>query len=239
MPQIFHPSMNTFSRVTIFGAVFILAAVGYLAAVVVRSPYVTQAGVVQVQPVPFSHKHHVADDGLDCRYCHTSVETSSSAGMPSTKTCMGCHWQLFADSPMLAPVRESFRTGRPLRWTRVHDLPDYAYFDHSIHVHKGIGCASCHGRVDEMPLMWRSESLLMEWCVNCHRHPAQHVRPREFVFRMESLEQLARTHLFEDYLRNNQPQLDPQDPNLLFHLRATLVRQYGIREKTNCSYCHR
>lgn len=153
MPQIFHPSMNTVARVSIFGAVFILVAVVGLIWVVVRSPYVTEAGVVREQPVPFSHKHHVGDVGLDCRYCHTSVENSSFAGIPPTETCLDCHSQLFADSAMLAPVRQSYRDNTPLRWTRVHDLPDFVYFDHSFHLQKGIGCVTCHGHVEEMPLM--------------------------------------------------------------------------------------
>ena len=216
MPQIFHPSMNTISRVSIFGAVFVLAGVAWLVAIVVRSPYATQAGVVHVQPVPFSHKHHVGDDGIDCRYCHTSVETSAFAGIPSTEVCMGCHAHLYADSPLLEPVRESFRTGRPLEWTRVHDLPDFVYFNHSIHVNKGIGCVSCHGQVDEMPLMWRASTLHMEWCLDCHRNPEKFVRPADQVFAMIPQNEL---------------------PN---EIRAQdLIRAEHVAAKTNCSICHR
>jgi hypothetical protein len=184
MAQIFHPSMNTFSKVSILGAVFILAAVGLIWAEVIRSPYVTEAGVVREQPVPFSHKHHVSGLGIDCRFCHTSVEESSFAGMPSTKTCMTCHSQIWTDAPVLEPVRASFRTNESLAWTRVHDLPDFSYFNHSIHVKKGIGCYSCHGPVDQMPLMWREHSLNMEWCLECHREPERFVRPVEQVFNM-------------------------------------------------------
>lgn len=220
MPQVFHPSMNTLSRVSIFGAVFFIAALLALLYVLVRSPYWTEAGIVRVQPVPFSHKHHVGDDGIDCRYCHTSVENSSFAGIPSTKICMNCHSQLWAESPMLEPVRASFRTGTPLQWTRVHDLPDYVYFDHSIHVAKGIGCVSCHGRVDEMPLMWRENTLLMEWCLDCHRQPEQHVRPVEAVFDMD-----WRPPLDE----RGTSQVDPQQ----------LVEHYNVKSKTSCYYCHR
>src|SRR6187431_2657316 len=151
MPQIFHRSFNTISRVSIFGAVFILAAVATVIGQIARSPHVTGAHVVVVQPVPFSHKHHVGGLGIDCRYCHGSVEESAFAGMPPTKTCLNCHSQIWADSPMLAAVRESYRTDTPIAWTRVHRLPDYAYFDHHIHVAKGVGCVNCHGRVDDMP----------------------------------------------------------------------------------------
>lgn len=156
--------MNTVSRVTIFGAVLFLAGVLTTIFTIVRSPYVTEVGVVREQPVPFSHQHHVGDVGLDCRYCHTSVEDSSFAGIPPTQTCMNCHSQLFADSAMLAPVRDSFRAGKPLFWTRVNDLPDFVYFNHEIHIHKGVACVTCHGEVAKMPLMWREHTLHMQWC---------------------------------------------------------------------------
>ena len=140
MAQIFHRSTNTISRVSVFGGIgFIVVLVTTLAAIN-RSSYVTEVGVARSQPVQFSHKHHVSDDGIDCRYCHTSVEESSFAGIPSTKICMNCHTQIWAESPILEPVRESFRTGKSLEWTRVHNLPGFVYFDHSIHVHKGVGC---------------------------------------------------------------------------------------------------
>lgn len=216
MAQIFHPSTNTFSRLSIFGAAFLVAALAWFAAAVNRSPYVTQEGVARTQPVPFSHKHHVQGLGLDCRYCHTSVEESAFAGIPPVKTCMNCHSQIWSDSPMLAPVRDSFRTGQALVWTRVHDMPDFAYFDHSIHVRQGVGCATCHGRVDQMPLMWQNVSLQMEWCLECHRAPERFVRPREFVF-----------------------QMDWQPPVDRVALGAQLVRDYHIQPPTHCSTCHR
>ena len=145
MPQIFHHSTNALAKITIYGAVFIIVALLWVAVELNRSSWNTGQWVERQQPVQFSHKHHVGDDGIDCRYCHTSVETSSSAGMPSTNTCMSCHKQIWADSPYLEPVRASFRTGKPIQWERVHDLPDYAYFNHSIHVNKGVGCSTCHG----------------------------------------------------------------------------------------------
>jgi hypothetical protein len=216
MPQIFHPSTNTISRLTIFGgAILVVGLVAALAAIN-KSAYITEAGVARSQPVPFSHKHHVGDDGIDCRYCHTSVEDSSFAGIPSTKICMNCHSQIWADSQILAPVRESFQTGKSLEWTRVHNLPGFVYFDHSIHVHKGVGCVTCHGRVDQMPLMWREHSLYMEWCLECHRNPERFVRPREHVFSM-----------------------DWQPPSDQLALGEKLVQQYKIETLTSCSVCHR
>jgi len=219
MSQIFHPSTNTISRVSIFGAVFFVAAFLWLIAEFNRSSYNTQAFVAREQPVQFSHKHHVADDGIDCRYCHTSVETSAFAGIPPTRTCMNCHSQLFADSPYLEAVRESWHTGRPIRWTRVHDLPDFAYFDHSIHVHKGVGCSTCHGRVDEMPLMWQVASLQMEWCLGCHRNPERVLRPRDKIYDMEW-----------------QP---PRDQIERGKELAKLYRIQPVEVLTSCDTCHR
>ena len=215
MAQVVHPSINAVARVSIFGAVFSAAAVVSLLLLVVRSPYVTEVGVVREQPVPFSHKHHVGDVGLDCRYCHTSVENSSFAGIPPTKTCMNCHSQLFTKSAMLQPVRDSLRTGEPLKWTRVHDLPDFVYFDHSIHIHKGIACAKCHGEVNEMPLMWREHTLHMQWCLACHRRPELFVGDRNDVFAATS-----------------DSTIDPR-------LASDLVAEYQIESKTSCSTCHR
>src|SRR6267154_1749257 len=182
--QIFHRSANVISRASIYAGIFTLAGVLWACIQFQRSPYVTYSGEARPQPAPFSHQHHVAALGIDCRYCHTSVETSSFAGIPPTKTCMNCHSQIWLTSPTLEPVRASFRTNESIRWTRVHDLPDFVYFNHSIHVNKGVGCESCHGRVDKMPLTWQESSLQMEWCLNCHRHPEKYVRPREFITTM-------------------------------------------------------
>ncbi|HKP86495.1 MAG TPA: cytochrome c3 family protein [Blastocatellia bacterium] len=185
MSQIFHRSTNVISRLTIFGAIFFIALLFWLMAQFTRSSYNTLAFVPREQPVQFSHKHHVGDDGIDCRYCHTTVETSAFAGIPPTKTCMNCHSQLWNNSPYLEPVRESWRTGAPIKWTRVHDLPDFVYFNHSIHVNKGVGCSTCHGRVDLMPLTWQVASLQMEWCLECHREPQKFIRPKKEVFTMD------------------------------------------------------
>lgn len=185
MSQIFHPSTNTFAKVTIFGAVFFVALLGALGLVIARSPYVTDVGVARQQPVQFSHEHHVNGLGIDCRYCHNSVEVSPYAGMPPTHTCMSCHSQIWNDSPALEPVRESYRTGLPIVWTRVHRVPDYVYFNHSIHVNKGVGCATCHGQVDQMPLMWKAEPMTMEWCLDCHRAPEEHLRPLDQIYNID------------------------------------------------------
>src|SRR5215213_6335461 len=184
MAQIFHRSANTLSRVTIFGAIFIAGFVLWVIGGIVRSPYFTNQGIHREQVVPFSHQHHVAQLGIDCRYCHTSVETSSFAGVPPTKTCMNCHQEIWFGSPVLEPVREAYKSGKPIAWRRVHNLPGFVYFDHSIHVAKGVACESCHGRVDQMPLTWQAQSLQMDWCLECHRNPERYVRPPEEVFTM-------------------------------------------------------
>jgi len=184
MSQIFHRSTNTLSRATIFGAVFVIAALSWVAMELQRSPYLTYAGVRKPQPVPFSHQHHVTGLGIDCRYCHTSVETSSFAGIPPTKTCMNCHSQIWTNAQLLEPVRASYRSGESLQWTRVNQLPDFVYFNHSIHINKGVGCNTCHGPVDQMPLMYQQESLQMAWCLECHRAPEKNLRPRDQVFNM-------------------------------------------------------
>jgi hypothetical protein len=163
--------MNAFSRATIFGGLFLLAGVAWAVNLWSRSPFVTYADEVRDQPVPFSHDHHVSGLGIECRYCHTTYEDSAFAGMPSTAVCMGCHSQIWRSSDLLAPVRESYRTKQPLAWTRVHDMPDFVYFDHSIHVARGVACATCHGNVERMPLMRKEHPLHMEWCLECHRHP--------------------------------------------------------------------
>ena len=146
------------------------------------SGYNTRIGFTPPQPVPFSHKHHVSGLGLDCRYCHTTVEVSANAGMPSTRICMTCHSQIWTHAGVLAPDRLSLAENKPLRWTRVYTLPDYVYFDHSIHVAKGVGCTECHGPIGDMPLTWKATTLQMSWCLSCHRDPAPHLRPLNAVF---------------------------------------------------------
>jgi hypothetical protein len=228
MPQIFHRSFNTVSLVSIYGSVFLLAGVGWAMATWVRSSYATGAADARPQPVPFSHQHHVSELGIDCRYCHTSVEDSAFAGIPPTKTCMNCHSQIWQGSEMLAPVRESYRTGKPVTWNRVHKVEEFCYFNHSIHVKKGIGCSSCHGRVDQMPLVWQENSLLMEWCLDCHRAPEKHVRPREFIYKMDFT-----------YKDVKDPQTDRPKYRDQEEMGRELVKEYQIRSKLSCSACHR
>lgn len=182
MAQLFHPAFNSISRGTIFGGGIVLALAVWVSGLLYRSPYVTEATVTRDQPVPFSHEHHVGGLGIDCRYCHTSVEEGPAAGIPPSRICMKCHSQVWADAPMLEPVRRSARDGMPIEWTRVHRLPDYVYFDHSIHVAKGVGCVRCHGDVGTMPLMSQQATLYMEWCLDCHRHPERAVGPPDRVF---------------------------------------------------------
>ena len=186
MPQIFHHSTNALAKITIYGALFIAVALLWVAVELNRSSWNTGQWLERQQPVQFSHKHHVGDDGIDCRYCHTSVETSASAGLPSTTTCMNCHKQIWAESPYLEPVRASFRTGKPIEWIRVHDLPDYAYFNHSIHLAKGVGCVECHGRVDQMALVQLQQPLTMEFCLDCHKDPHSRLRPQDRLFDLAS-----------------------------------------------------
>jgi len=243
MSQIFHRSTNTLSRATIFGAVFIVAALGWVAYAVQGSPFITYAGVRKPQPVPFSHQHHVTGLGIDCRYCHTSVETSSFAGIPPTKTCMNCHSQIWTNAQLLEPVRASYRSGESLRWTRVNQLPDFVFFNHSIHVTKGVGCNTCHGPVDLMPLMYQQESLQMEWCLGCHRDPGKNLRPRDQVFNMR----------YQPPSGGNPVSLDGQTFSDQDALGAYLIKKYQVRVRrmktedgqvsvsdiTSCNTCHR
>jgi hypothetical protein len=218
MAQLFRPGANALAVAAIGGlAVSPFAAIGLTYAYWI-SPYATRQYIAPRQPVPFSHEHHVGRLGLDCRYCHTSVETAAFAGLPPTLTCMTCHSQIFTNAPMLQPVRDSLAGHEPLRWIRVNRVPDYVYFDHSIHVSKGVGCTTCHGPVGAMPLMYRAEPLTMGWCLSCHRHPESYVRPRARVF---------------DPDWKAPPDQETQG--------ARLVAQYLIKTDglTDCSRCHR
>jgi NAD-dependent SIR2 family protein deacetylase len=215
MAQIFKPSTNTLARVTLFGAIFFLLVSVWILVSLNRSAYSTRQTIIRAQPVPFSHDHHTEAMGISCLYCHTSVEESAFAGVPPTATCMNCHKLIWNDSPMLEPVRESFRSGEPIRWARVNDLPDFVYFNHSIHIAKGMGCVTCHGRVDKMPLLRQAVSLQMEWCLDCHRSPQDFVRPRSEIFNME---------------------WEAEDQSAL---GAQLVEEYNIQSLLSCSVCHR
>ncbi len=219
--QVFrHPIANTIAKLLILGAVGGAVGLTVFSMLVARSPLMAQVDIAPVQPVPFSHQHHVDGLGLVCRYCHVYVEDSPNAGVPQTEVCVGCHSQVWADSPTLAPVLDSYKANESLQWQRVYDLPDYVYFNHSIHIKKGVACVSCHGQVNEMPIVRKESTLHMDWCLDCHRHREDNIRPRSEVFNMhweppEDLEALQR-QLVEDY-----------------HVD---VEQFNI---TDCSVCHR
>jgi len=182
--QIFPRSLNKLpvaagAGLTVLGVGVVLAT-WYWA-----SPYNTQVGYAPVQPVAYSHQLHAGQLGIDCRYCHANIERSAEAMIPPTQTCMGCHAVVRKNSPLLRPVRESWRTGKPIRWVRVHKLPEHAYFDHSVHLAAGVGCSSCHGRIDQMPVVTQAKPLSMGWCLECHRNPGPNIRPRSEITNME------------------------------------------------------
>jgi hypothetical protein len=184
MAQIFERSSNALARMSLVLTGLIVIALGVTLDQLQRSPWVTRQGQRPDQPVPFSHKHHVQGLGLQCQYCHTTVEKSSYAGIPPTKTCINCHAQIWTNAQLLEPVRMSWASGESIPWIKVHDLPDFVFFNHSIHVNKGIGCSTCHGRVDQMPLMYAQNTLQMEWCLDCHRNPAKNLRPTSQIYNM-------------------------------------------------------
>ena len=219
MSQLFDRNTNIYSRVSIVAVLAFLGFLGWVITMLYLSGYHTKQGDFVEQPIQFSHAHHVGGMGLDCRYCHTSVEESAFANIPPTKTCMNCHSQIWNNAPILEPVRASFRDDKPLTWVRVHDLPDFVYFNHGIHVNKGVGCVTCHGQVDKMPLVYQQSTLMMNWCLDCHRNPEKYVRPRDQVFNMTW----------------ERPSDDPD-------LGSRLVAEYKIGtvpQLTSCSTCHR
>lgn len=222
MAQLFPRGSNAFVRILLAVVAVLVGTVLTILLNTNRLAYTNDVDVAKQQPVPFSHKHHVTGVGIDCRYCHTSVEESSFANIPPVETCMTCHSQIWTESPLLEPIRESYRSGKPIEWVRIHDLPDFVYFNHSIHIHKGVGCQTCHGQVDQMPLMWKVNSLNMEWCLECHRAPEKFVRPKEEVFNM--------TWKPTDEHGNAVSQEI---------LGASLVKKYNIKTSTDCSTCHR
>jgi hypothetical protein len=218
MSQLFHPSINLITRITLLALVLIVTGVGWLCYTIFNAPYVTEVGIAKAQAIPFSHQQHVGGLGLDCRYCHISVEESNSASLPSTEVCMGCHKQVAKDSPFLQAVQESITENKPLAWIRVHTLADHVYFNHAIHVKQGVACETCHGRVDQMPVVMKTQSLQMAWCLDCHRTPEKYIRPRNAVFAV-----------------GWQPEQDQ------IQLGKELVQAYHIQvnQLTDCSVCHR
>ena len=204
---------------SLIGAASLAVLGGWLLLTLMRSSWLTRQEEFVEQPIQFSHAHHVGGEGIDCRYCHSSVETSAFAGIPPTKTCMNCHSVLFSNAAILEPVRASFKNDTPLTWIRVNDLPDFVYFSHQIHVRQGVGCATCHGPIDKMPLTYQARSLQMEWCLDCHRAPEQYLRPRSEVFNMAY-----------------------EPPANQLELGNRLKREYhvaSVQHMTSCSVCHR
>ena len=219
MSQNFPKSANAAARSSLFGVLTLVLFLGWVIFTLMRSSWVTRQNEFVEQPIQFSHAHHVGGVGLDCRYCHTSVENSSFAGIPPTKTCMNCHSQIWANAPLLEPVRASFRNNTPLTWVRVNDLPDFVYFNHQIHVKQGVGCATCHGPVDKMALTYQATTMQMEWCLDCHRAPEKYLRPRSEVFNMAY-----------------------EAPANQLELGRALKKEYnvaGTEHMTSCSVCHR
>jgi hypothetical protein len=225
LAQIFPKGANDFARFSIVLVKLLL--IGGLVAgfVIYRSPVVSEVGIQKHQPVPFSHHRHVAGNGMDCRYCHSSVEDSYFANIPATETCMGCHSQILTDQPMFDPIHASWETGDPIEWVRIHDVPDFAYFNHSIHIAKGVGCETCHGRVDEMRLTFKVHNMTMQWCLDCHRAPEKYLRPQDEVYTM------------------GYTPTDPETGEAISQLALgrRLVEEYDIKvgQLTNCTVCHR
>ncbi|OJT17422.1 cytochrome C [Archangium sp. Cb G35] len=215
MAWIFTPRANTVARVVAAGLLTTpaLGALGLWA--YARSPLAQNLRQPVPQPVQFDHRHHAGDEAIDCRYCHSTVEVSSSAGYPSQATCLGCHAQVWNQSPLLEPVRQAYFSDRPIPWSRVHDLPDFVYFNHAIHVNKGVGCVTCHGRVDLMPSIQQAQPLSMGWCLDCHRDPAPNLRPLDTITSMRW-------------------RPGPGDPG-----PEELARRYDVQPRTNCTACHR
>jgi hypothetical protein len=220
MSQIFRPRHNAVAKVSIVGIVLALVVGGGVAWTVRESSYNTGKDVILEQPVPFSHKHHAKELGIDCRYCHSFVEKAAYAGMPPTHTCMTCHSQIWTGASLLKPVRDSYRERKPIQWNQVYRLPDFVYFNHGIHVQKGIGCTSCHAQIDRMPLTWKSRTFWMKDCLSCHREPEKYIRPKDQVFNL-------------DWPAENRGSLLEQG--------RRLVREYNVprHRLTNCVVCHR
>ena len=220
MPQLFRPGANTLARLALAAVVVLPAMLLLIGGALARSDLTTGRGRFVEQPVPFSHQHHAGELGIDCRYCHTGVERAASAGVPPTHTCMTCHSQLWTNAEMLAPVRQSLTSGRPIAWQRVNRLPDHVYFDHHVHVNNGVPCAACHGETRRMPLTRQTAPLTMGWCLDCHRSPEGRI--------------VAPVRRYED---------DPYDRRTAADraaARATMIRiAHAGRRLTDCSTCHR
>lgn len=214
MPQLFPKKANALPLLSLgaslLGGVLLVFFVWYY-----FSPEFTTVGYEPEQPVPYSHQIHVDKLGLECQYCHNWVEDSKQANVPSTETCMTCHSQVLPNSPKLLPVRESWAENEPIEWTNVHHLPEYAHFSHAAHVDKGVGCETCHGRIDKMEVVRQVEPLSMGWCLDCHRQPEKYLRPNDEVTTMGYTQ-----------------------PANFIEQNLERIREEGIQPPTNCSACH-
>lgn len=246
MAQIFKPSANTLAKLSLVVGAMIPVMAIYGGMTISRSPANTNVDIPLNQPIPFSHLHHSGELGIDCRYCHTSVETSTSAGVPPTETCMTCHSQIWTNSPVLEPLRQSFETGKSIEWTRVNKVPEFVYFNHSIHVDRGINCNTCHGPVQKMPITWKSRPFQMVWCLQCHRDPEKYLNadpestltPRQQVFNLYWKSQAGET------LTNPERALidgDDMPPNGDPERGAKLVKnlKLDVKQLEDCWICHR
>ena len=250
MAQIFKPSANSIAKVTLMGIAVVPLTLGVGVAALSRSPANTKVGVPKNQPVPFSHQHHSYELGIDCRYCHTSVEKAWFPGLPGTETCMSCHSQIWTNSPLLQPIRESYETNQPIKWNQVNKLPDFAHFNHSIHINRGINCNTCHGPIQNMHITWKGHSFQMQWCLQCHRAPERYLykdakkpnqSPREQVF-----------DLYWKYQEFGNKGLEPHEQEIIagdfngemdkgFVTKGQkLVNTYGVKvqQLADCSVCH-
>ncbi len=245
MAQIFHPGFNTLARLGVLAAVTGPVAVILGASAISRSSYNTKVGVAPDQPIPFSHEHHVNELGIDCRYCHTSVEKSAHSNVPPSETCMSCHSQIWTNSPLLDPVRESYRTNTPLKWNLINKVPEFVYFNHSIHINRGLNCNTCHGPIQKMQMTYKGQYFHMVWCLECHRNPEKFVGKREDVFGLYERAQRTSAKDYGGLPRREQELLRhgglvPRTGAELEEGKA-LVKQYGIKTKqlTDCTICHR
>ncbi|MBC7528547.1 MAG: cytochrome c3 family protein [Chthonomonadaceae bacterium] len=247
MAQIFHPGFNTLARLGVLLAVTGPVAVIMGASAISRSSFNTKVGVAPDQPIPFSHEHHVNELGIDCRYCHTSVEKAAHSNVPASETCMSCHSQIWTNSPLLDPMRESYRTNTPVKWNLINKVPEFVYFNHSIHINRGLNCNTCHGPIQKMQMTYKGQYFHMVWCLECHRNPEKFVGKREDVFSLYERGQRTSANNYvgrgvtrreTELLRHGG--LVPREGKELEEGKA-LVKQYGIKTKqlTDCSICHR
>jgi hypothetical protein len=251
MAQVFKPSANSVAAVALLGVALGVPAVWLSLAGLSRSPANTKVDVAINQPVPFSHSHHTTELGIDCRYCHTAVEKSPFAGLPSTETCMSCHSQIWTNSPLLEPVRQSFETGKPIRWNYVNSIPQFVYFNHSIHIARGINCNICHGPINNMNITWRGNSFQMAWCLQCHRAPERYIYdlkdpgqepPRQQVFDFYwKLQEHGTEGMSEKEMALARGKFNGSDNPEDKAKGEEMVKKLGIKvqQLSDCNVCHR